>query len=63
MMPTQRYTLRDDDVVHLDELITNDEERMAEQQRVTHDYSLDDLRKARLRRARIRRAFRLKEDI
>ena len=55
------YALRSDDVAYLNELLANDEERMAEQQRATHDYSPDDLVQARLRNARIRRALHLKE--
>jgi hypothetical protein len=61
MMPTQRYTIRDDDVAQLLALVDNDEERMLEPDERRH-YTLDDLRKARLRNARIRRALHLKED-
>lgn len=62
MILTQRYTIRDDDVRRIDQLLYDNMERMLEQQRETHDYTIDDLRQARLRNARIRRALRLKED-
>lgn len=55
MMPSQR----DDDVAHIAGLLYDEAVRMDDYRQ---DYTIDDLRKARLRHARIRRALRLKED-
>lgn len=59
MMPTARYTLRDDDVAYLAKLVDNDGMKIEDHR---DDYTYLELRDARFRRQRIRKALHLEDN-